>query len=90
MLNTVLDNDYSNDKESINKCVSEFQNIILEASKKSLKIEKRKYRHKINNVANKKWFDKECRIKRHQLRKVANQNIGTQTIMKSEFHIMQP
>ena len=68
-LNTFLNNDYSNDKESIN----EFQNIILEASKKSLKIKIIKYRHKINNVANKKWFDKECRIKRHQLRKVANQ-----------------
>jgi ribosomal protein L19E len=24
------------------------------------------------NTANKKWFDKECRIKRHQLRKIAN------------------
>jgi hypothetical protein len=39
-LNTFLNNDYSNDKESINKCVSEFQNIILEASKKSLKRKK--------------------------------------------------
>ncbi len=72
-LHKFLKTDYSNDKENMNKCVNDFQNIIFEASKKSLKIKKRKYRHKISNVVSKKWFDKECRIKRHQLRKLANQ-----------------
>ena len=72
-LNTFLDNNFSSDKESTNKCVNEFQNIINIASKISLKIKKQKYRHKINNIANKKWFDKDCRFKRHQLRKLANQ-----------------
>ena len=43
-------------------------------SKKSLKIKTNKRRQRLlKNVANKKWFDKECRIKRHQLRKLANQ-----------------
>ena len=72
-LSTFLDNDFSSDRESINKCVNEFQSIIDLASKKSLKIKKKKFRRKINNVANKKWFDKECRFKRNQLRKLANQ-----------------
>jgi predicted nuclease with TOPRIM domain len=72
-LNTFLNNDYSNDKESINKCVSEFQNIILEASKKSLKRKKENIDIKSIMLQTKKWFDEECRIKRHQLRKVANQ-----------------
>ena len=38
----------------------------------SLKIKKKKRRHTHENIANKKWFDKECRIQRHNLRKVAN------------------
>ena len=33
---------------------------------------KKKPRTKINNIAQKKWFDKECRIKRHYLRKIAS------------------
>jgi hypothetical protein len=53
--------------------VTEFQNIITHAAKKSLKIRKKKIRRKINNVANKKWFDKECRFKRHELHEIANQ-----------------
>jgi hypothetical protein len=40
---------------------------------KSLRIKKTKYRNKITNVCNKKWFDKECRLKRHSVRKLANQ-----------------
>ena len=54
------------------KCVTEFQNILLETSKKSLKIKKSKRRRKITNVARKKWFDKDCRIKQHDLRKLSN------------------
>ena len=53
--------------------MNEFQNIIIEASKRSLKIRKKKVRRKLSNVTNKKWFDKECRIRRHEVRKLANQ-----------------
>ena len=72
-INNFINSDFTNDTHGINDCVSQFQNILLETSKKSLKIKKIKnQRRKINNVAQKKWFDKECRIKRHQLRKLAN------------------
>jgi hypothetical protein len=40
-LNTFLDNNFSSGKQSINKCVNEFQNIINIASKKSLKIKEK-------------------------------------------------
>ena len=53
--------------------MTEFQNILINAARNSLKIRKKKTRRKINNVANKKWYDKECRFKRHELRKLANQ-----------------
>jgi ABC-type ATPase with predicted acetyltransferase domain len=43
-LSTFLDKDFSSDRESINKCVNEFQSIIDLASKKSLKIKKMKFR----------------------------------------------
>ena len=72
-LDRFLENDYSNTKENMNQCVNDFQDIIFEACKKSIKIKKIKHRRLSNNVANKKWFDKECRIKRHHLRKLANQ-----------------
>ena len=72
-LNQFISSEFTNDINGVNKCVSEFQDIIIETSKKSLKIRKKKIRKKITNVANKKWFDKDCRIKRHQVRKLANQ-----------------
>ena len=72
----------------MNQCINEFQNIILEASKKYQKIRKTKRRSKINNVANKKWFDKDCRLKRHHLRKLANQKHRnpTNTEIRNEYH----
>ena len=39
---------------------------------KKLENKKAKNRRKITNTAQKKWFDKDCRIKRHHLRKLAN------------------
>ncbi|CAB3986903.1 Hypothetical predicted protein [Paramuricea clavata] len=88
-LNNFLNNDFSDEKDGMNQCINEFQNIILEASKKSLKIRKTKRRSQINNVANKKWFDKNCRLKRHHLRKLANQKHRnpTNTEIRNEYHI---
>jgi hypothetical protein len=58
-INNFINSDFTNDTHGINDCVSQFQNILLETSKKSLKIKKIKnQRRKINNVAQKKWFEK--------------------------------
>ena len=72
-LNQLINSPTPLSKEGISGFASEFQNIILHAATKSLRIKKTKDRHKITNVCNKKWFDKECRLKRHSVRKLANQ-----------------
>ncbi len=64
---------FTNDEKGVNDCVTEFQNILTDAAKGSLKIRKKRTRRKINNPMNKKCFEKECRFKRHELRKLANQ-----------------
>ena len=71
-IQNLLNNDYTIDDNGVNNCLNDLQTIIIDAGSKSLKIKKIKRRYKINNSANKKWFDKECRIKRHTLRKAAN------------------
>ena len=51
------------------------ENILLSTAKRCLKIKiAKKRRSKISS--NKKWFDKECRYKRHELLKLANQKHG--------------
>ena len=67
-----LNKNFSSDINGINECITDFQNILSDASKKSLKLRRKKHGCKITNMANKKWFDKECRFKRHELRKLAN------------------
>ena len=48
------------------------ENILISTAKRCLKIKTaKKRRWKISS--NKKWFDKECRHKRHELRKLSNQ-----------------
>ena len=68
-----MNSDIHYDKDGINKCVSEFEDILFDVAKNSLKIKKKKHRPKLSNKANKIWFDTECEFKRRQLRKLANQ-----------------
>ena len=85
-----LNTDFTNEPNGASKCATELENIITLASKKSLKIKKKKNRPKINNVTNKKWFDKECRIKRHELRKLANKKHRdpTNLQLREAYHTM--
>ena len=61
------------------------EEVILHAARESLKIKRTKFRNKINNVCNKKLFDKECRLTRHSIRKLANKKhrnpLKTNTIL---------
>jgi exonuclease III len=70
---TFLNNNYPKNDTGVSQCLNEFQDILTEAGNKSLKIKKVKKRKKIMTISNKKWFDKECRLKRHAVRKLANQ-----------------
>jgi hypothetical protein len=58
-------------------------------AKKSMKIKKKKYRNKISNVCNKKWFDKECQLQRHSLRKLANRKHcdPLNTKIRDKYHV---
>ena len=56
---------------NINTCLDAVETILITTAKRCLKIKTIKKRH--NKISSsKKWFDKECRLKRHELRKLAN------------------
>ena len=71
-IDQLINTNFPKSKDGINEFSYQLQDILLDAAKKSLKMKKQKFRNKINNVSNKKWFDKECRLKRHTVRKLAN------------------
>ena len=57
---------------NVNTSLDAVENIpLITTSKRCLKIRVVKKRH-IKSSSNKEWFDKECRLKRHELRKLAN------------------
>ena len=57
----------------IQEAINQVQGIFLKAASMSLKLKQTRQRTKIRNVTNKKWFDKECKLKRIGLRKLSNQ-----------------
>ena len=72
-LQYLINSNPSPSKEGVDRFASKVEDLIMhDHAKKSMKIKKKKYRNKISNVCNKKWFDKECRLQRHSLRKLAN------------------
>ena len=70
MINEFLDDTVPS--ENVITSLDAVETIFTTTSKRCLKIKTtKKRRHKIS--FNKKWFDKECRLKRHELRKLANE-----------------
>ena len=58
--------------ENTELSLEKVENILITTAKCCLKITAGKTRKRIKSLSNKKWFDKECRLKRHELRKLAN------------------
>ena len=58
----------------INSSLDTVERILFTTAKRCLKIKnvKKRYTRLFSVSSNKKWFDKECRLKRHELRKLAN------------------
>jgi len=56
---------------NINTSLNAVENILITTAKRCLKIEITKKRQMLLS-SNKKWFDKERRLERHELRKLAN------------------
>ena len=59
--------------EDVNVSLDDAVNILTATSKICLKIKTKKSRKRVKATSNKKWFDRECRLKRHELRRVSNQ-----------------
>ena len=58
--------------ENTELSLEKVENILITTAKCCLKIRAAKTRKRIKSLSNKKRFDKECRLKRHELRKLAN------------------
>ena len=59
--------------EDINVSLDDAVNILTATSKICLKIKTKRSRKRFRIISNKKWFDRECQLKRHELRKLSNQ-----------------
>ena len=57
----------------VNTTLGKVENILIAAAKRCLKIRRTKKRRHIEPLSNKKWFDRDCRLKKHELRKLSNQ-----------------
>ena len=58
--------------QNVNTTLGKVENILIAAAKRCLKIRKNKKRH-IEPLSNKKWFDRDYRLKKHELRELSNQ-----------------
>ena len=72
LVNDFVRQEFEETESGIDSVVSKVGNILLSAAKSLLTRKSLKRRCKIRNHTNKKWLDKECRLKRHDLRKIAN------------------
>ena len=72
LIGNLMNCDFPNSETGVDEAVQSLENILCNAASQSLKRGKIKRRSKITNTVTKKWFDKECRLKRHAVRKLAN------------------
>ena len=64
-----------NSAKNVNTSAEQVENILITTAKRCLKIRKTRRHKRTYSRSNlkKKWFDKECRLKRHKLRKLSNE-----------------
>ena len=74
--------------ENTELSLEKVENILITTAKCCLKIRAGKTRKRIKSLSNKKWFDKECRLKRHELRKLANKKHRhpLKTTIREQYH----
>ena len=58
---------------NVNTSLEKVEHILIATAKRCLKIKPVKRHKRVQSSSNKKWFDTECRFKRHELRKLADQ-----------------
>ena len=72
----ILIREFLNENEpttNVDISLEKVEHILIATAKSWLKIRSVKRHKRVQSSSNKKWFDKECRFKRHELRKLANQ-----------------
>ena len=62
-----------NSAKTDNTSAEQLENILITTAKLCLKIRTTRRHKRTYSRSNKKWFDKECRLKRHELRKLSNE-----------------
>ena len=67
-----LNVEFPETESGVDLVVKKAQAILIEAAKHSLKRKIVKRRRCLSKIINKKWFNKECKLKRHEVRKLAN------------------
>ena len=72
LVDKFLNNNFEKFEAGIDQATSDVNTILLTASKQSLKRAIVRRRCRIYNSVKKKWFDKDCRLKRHEVQKLAN------------------
>ena len=74
--------------ENTELSLEKVENILITTAKCCLKIRAAKTRKRIKSLSNKKRFDKECRLKRHELRKLANKKHQDplNTTIREQYH----
>ena len=74
--------------ENTELSLEKVENILITTAKCCLKIRAAKTRKRIKSLSNKKRFDKECRLKRHELRKLANKKHQDplNTTIRDQYH----
>ena len=58
---------------NVKTSLEKVEHILIATAKRCLKIKSDKRHKRVQSSSNEKWFDKECRFKRHELRKLVNQ-----------------
>jgi len=72
-IQTLIKDFLERDSDDVNTSLADTINILTATSKLCLKISIKKSRKRIKKTSSKKWFDRECRLKRHEVRKLSNQ-----------------
>ena len=83
--NNFLHCNYERSETGIDQAVTDFQEILLRTAKRFLKRKVAKSRNHISNPTNKKWFGKDCRIKRHVVRTFKRRD-PTNSDIRTSFH----
>ena len=78
-----------NSANNVNTSAEQIENILITTAKQCLKIRTTR-RHKRTYSSNKKWFDRECRLKTHELRKLSNEKHRDplNTTLREKYHII--